>query len=373
MNEVSSRCDLLSEMIAHIFASHTRESDRRDTNITMADKFKKVDKEFLLSDSSVNSYGFRLLTSGYQKNQFERNPIGYLMHERKDGVVVKWEDLKVDGDKILAKPVINLNNANGEKVLNDIENGFLNAASVGQIIALEWSDDESLKLTDQIGPTVTKWYNRECSLVDIPGNFNALVLLDKDENPINLADFTKSKIVTMKKIEITSAQLAAINLKAEATEGEFATVFNDLVAKAKKTDELQTQLTAATAKVGTLETEISTLKKGTSTKEVNDLIAAGVEAKKITVEVGEKLKKTYEGKPTELKDLIDSMTPYESVTGKIELEKEKKDKRYADLSAKSANALLESGEIEIVKKEFPDLYKIKMDEIKSDVKGSWEK
>ena len=74
----------------------------------MTDKLKKIDKEFLLTDNSVNTYGFRLLTEGYQLNEYKKNPIGYNMHLRDAGVLVKWEDFRTEGDAVYAKPVINL-------------------------------------------------------------------------------------------------------------------------------------------------------------------------------------------------------------------------------------------------------------------------
>jgi len=42
----------------------------------MTEKFKKAGRQYVLSDSSVNEYGFRLLTSGYQIESFRKNPIG---------------------------------------------------------------------------------------------------------------------------------------------------------------------------------------------------------------------------------------------------------------------------------------------------------
>lgn len=152
----------------------------------------KVDKDFVLSDSSVNCYGFRLLTSGYQLNEFAKNPIGYRMHDRDAGVAVRWDNLRIDGDKILGRPVINLSNSQGQQNLDEVINGFMNAASMGHFVVIEASEDEALKLPGQTGPTITKWYNRECSLVDVPGNFNALVLYDKSGNEINLSTFCSS-------------------------------------------------------------------------------------------------------------------------------------------------------------------------------------
>lgn len=155
-------------------------------------KMSKIDKEFVLSDSSVTQSGFRLLTAGYQINEFAKNPIGYFMSDRAGGVVVKWEDLKIVNDKVIGKPVINMSNARGQRTFDEIQCGFLNAAAVGHIIIIETSEDPSLKLPGQTGPTITKWFNRECSLVDIPDNYATLCLYDTKEKPIALNHFFKS-------------------------------------------------------------------------------------------------------------------------------------------------------------------------------------
>ncbi|MFT4073028.1 MAG: hypothetical protein QM654_14025 [Dysgonamonadaceae bacterium] len=144
--------------------------------------FKKIDKEFCITDNSVNCYGYRLLTEGFLLNNFNP-PVGYFMHDRDSGVAVRWSDFRIDGDKVYAKPTIN--DLAFPELATQIENGFYQAASVGHIIALEWSDDPSMKIDGQTGITVTKWFCRECSIVDIPGNYNAISeLYDKDNNSL---------------------------------------------------------------------------------------------------------------------------------------------------------------------------------------------
>lgn len=313
----------------------------------LMDKFKKIDKEFSLTDSTVNSYGFRLLTTGYLMAEYKKNPIGYHMHDRPQGVLVKWEDLRVDGDTVWGKPVINMSHPRGQQTVDEIENGFLNAASVGHLICLEYSDDPALKLEGQTGLTVTKWFNRECSLVDIPGNFNALSLFDKDENPINLADFTKPKISNMKQIFFTGAQIASMNLKADASETEIATAFTELVAKAAKADGLQTQ--------------IDNLKSEACTSKVSDLITAALAAGKITKEAGDKLKVDYATNPDGLKNLIDSLPKFQPVTEVLN-QTTISEKRLADLMGKSWDELMEQGLMEELKAKSPENYKLKFKE-----------
>ncbi|WP_315814071.1 hypothetical protein [Paraflavitalea speifideaquila] len=76
----------------------------------------KLNKEFLITDSTVNVYGFRLLTSGYLMDEFKKNPIGYYMHKREEGVLVRWEGFRVEGDAVYAKPVINMSHPRGSRL-----------------------------------------------------------------------------------------------------------------------------------------------------------------------------------------------------------------------------------------------------------------
>lgn len=93
----------------------------------MSEKFKKIDKEFCITDNTVNVYKYRCLTEGFLLDEVKRNPIGFLMHNREGGVVVRWEDFRIEGDKVMAKPVINLSHPEGQTIADQVESGFLNA------------------------------------------------------------------------------------------------------------------------------------------------------------------------------------------------------------------------------------------------------
>ena len=334
----------------------------------MSVKTKKIDREFILSDSSVNVYGFRLLTNGYLIDEYKRNPIGYYMHNREEGVVVKWEDLRVEGDKVMGKPVINLSNEKGQQIVDEIENGFLNAASVGHIVAMEWSEDPKMMEKGQTGPTITKWYNRECSLCDVPGNTNALALFDKDGNEIKLTDF-KIQNNNMKQIILTAEQLTKLNLKAESEAAAVDAVINDLVASKTKVDDLTAQLAAANTAKTTAETE-----KATAITALNDLKAATTKAsvksigdkaiadKKMTVELRAKFDKKFENDPEGYQDLVDSMKPYEPVTEKLNSEVGSDNPEVKALMAKSGIELWRSGELDKLRSLNAECYKIKYKE-----------
>lgn len=327
-------------------------------------KTKKIDKEFLITDSSVNCYGFRLLTQGYLKSEFEKNPIGYYMHDREEGVVVRWEDLRIDGDSVFGKPVINLSNERGQQTVDEIENSFLNGASVGHIVAMEWSEDPLLMLPGQTGPTITKWYHRECSLVDVPGNMNALALYDIEGNILNLADFKTKISLQMKQVILTAAQLSKLNLKAEPEAAEVETTINDLVAKAAKVDDLQAKLDTATTAKTDAETKLADLQKKTTEKEVADLIAAAKTEKKITVEAGNALAADYKENPAGLKALLATMQPIVPIVknlkeGDTELEKMSwadldKAGKLEDLKAKDETAFYDKYKTQFNKKHKDD-------------------
>lgn len=323
------------------------------------EKFKKIDKDFLLTDSSLNSYSYRLLTSGYLMDEFKKNPIGYYMHKREDGVLVKWDDLRADGDKVLGKPCINLSHPRGQQTVDEIENGFLNAASMGHFVVMEISDKPEDYLPNQTSLTVSKWFNRECSLVDVPGNYNALTdLYDEQNNPLKLADLLSKNNLKMKQVFFTPAQLAALNCKAEDDSAAVETAFSNLVAKAAKVDQLTNDLAAANTAKQTAETAFNAFKKTTTEKEVADLIAKGITDKKITVEVGNQLKETFKENPTGLSALITAMPAYVSVADKINDNAEK----VKNLAAKTWSELDKEGKLEDLKANDINSFKAKYKE-----------
>lgn len=304
--------------------------------------YKKIDKEFCLTDNSVNCYGYRLLTEGFQQDRF--NPaIGYLMHKREGGVAVKWEDFRLEGDKLYAKPVVNLSTY--PNLAGEIETGFYGAASVGHIIALEYSDDAALKLDGQTGITVTKWFCRECSIVDIPGNFNAhaklyanndSMLMDLTDNRNNNTNPTKNE---MDKIVLTGVMLSGLNLMATATQPDAEKAFCDLLAKAGKADEYQKKLEDLEAKQ--------------KTDTVAALLAEGLKESKLTKELSDKLAADYQNNPEGLKALVASLPKQTRVTGD----------QTADLAGvpekwrgKTQTDLYLSGELESLKAECPAYY-----------------
>ena len=64
-----------------------------------------MNKTFVVSDESVNSYGYTILTAGIDLSRFEKNPIMLLQHDSKN-IIGKWENVRIEDNKLLADAVV---------------------------------------------------------------------------------------------------------------------------------------------------------------------------------------------------------------------------------------------------------------------------
>ncbi len=281
---------------------------------TMSEKLKRIDKPYVLSDSSVNEYGFRLLTSGCQLEEFRKNPIGYYMHRRDEGIALRWDDLKIEGDQLVGTPVINLAHSRGEQLVGEAENGFLNAASVGHIVVLEHSTDPALMLPGQVGPTITKWYCKECSLVDIPGNSNALAqLYDVQEHVLNLAG-TGASVVRGMVAALPAALRDALQLPETATEQQAAAAVQSLAGKVLVLDEENKTIRAERT---ALQLQLDQHRELRDKAEAAALLERALEDKKITVALRERLAADYAGNTAALRALLEVLPAYRSIAEQL--------------------------------------------------------
>lgn len=126
-------------------------------------------KEFVISDESRNSYGFSILTRGINLEKFKRNPVMFYNHNREGGVIGRWENIRIENNRLLATPVFDQADELGNKIARKVETGFIRAASVG-IEILQFDAAGEIALSTEV---------IECSVCDIPSNGNALMLYHK--------------------------------------------------------------------------------------------------------------------------------------------------------------------------------------------------
>ena len=144
-------------------------------------------KTFILHDETVNTQGFRMLTSGADLSVFKNNPVMLLNHDDWDLPIGRWENIRVEGTQILADAVFDEDDERAVAVMGKVERGFLKAASIGGWPGKS-SDDPSLMLPGQSYPTMVTWTAREASICTIGSNHNALALYDKENKRMDLND-----------------------------------------------------------------------------------------------------------------------------------------------------------------------------------------
>lgn len=301
---------------------------------------KKIDKEFLLTDDSVNCYGYRLLTSGLQLDRFDP-PIGFFMHNREQGVAVRWEDLTVRDNALYGKPVVD--DSRFPDLVKQIEDGFYSAASVGHIVALSMSEDPALRIDGQTGPTVTEWFPRECSIVDIPGNYNAVAqsrLFDENNNVLmDLSDKQNHSIMTEKAITLEALlEIGLPNLVAESTTEQAVQIIRDLVAKAART--------------ATAEAALQSLQAQVVADKVNSVVDKALADHKVNAVMAEKLKQDYATNPEGLEALVAAMPAQTTISNQLKAEdlpQKYQGKTWHDL-------YMQDGALEDIKKNYPSFY-----------------
>lgn len=251
-------------------------------------------KRLVLTDSSLNRYGYRVLTEGCQNlDAFKKNPVMLYMHNR-DGdspywgeskAIGHWEDIQIDGDQLSAVPVFDCVDELSQTVAKKFEAGTYNAASIGiRIIAT--SENKDLLVPGQTRATVTEWDFMEASIVDIPANANAVRLytgsvaklaasfedgelpaLLKNKSVMNLKAtwMTVLAFLGIAKDNAESTQLSEDNMA--SLDAEMKRLQDEVLQlKADKT-KLQGEMDSLKSDIQNKDTEIGTLKSGIEGKD----------------------------------------------------------------------------------------------------------
>lgn len=128
-----------------------------------------------------------MLTSGADLSVFKNNPVMLLNHDDWNLPIGRWENIRVEGSRILADAVFDKDDERAVAVMGKVERGFLKAASIGGWPG-ESSNDPSLMLPGQTYPTMVTWTVREASICTIGSNHNAIALYDQENKRMDLND-----------------------------------------------------------------------------------------------------------------------------------------------------------------------------------------
>ena len=177
---------------------------------------------FIVSDETINSYGFSVLTAGIDTTHFEKHPIMYYMHNRETGIIGRWENIRKDGNILFADAVFDNSSELANKVKQQVENGFLRGASIG----IDNIEKEIINGVD----TVTKCRLIEISIVDIPSNENAVKLYKRSGGFVyKLADLDETTDEDLKE-----ALKKLLDLEKNASNDEILQAFKNAIAARNK-------------------------------------------------------------------------------------------------------------------------------------------
>ncbi|MDY6206812.1 MAG: HK97 family phage prohead protease [Prevotella sp.] len=298
-------------------------------------------KRVRISNESLNSYGFRVLTSGMNVEQYNRNPVLLYMHERGQ-VIGLVKDIKLEDNEVTGELVFDEATELSKRCKKQWEFGSLKMVSVG-IDILETSEDPKYLLPGQKAPTVIKSKLFEVSLVDVGANDDAIVL-QKDGQRIELGKDGGTVLPLLhsnnnqKTKEMDQEKLALeLGLPKDADEAAISAELAKLKAKI--------------AEVDTLRTERDTLRAARIETLVNAAIATkkiGEDKKQQFLELGKKVG------AEDLKAIFDAMSPQvrlSSIIGRQGGASADGNAGYKKLSEVPAE------ELEGLRKEDPVLYK----------------
>lgn len=138
-----------------------------------------------LTNDTLNSYGYRVLTDGVDISQYERNPILLYMHNRGKAIGL-IKDIKRENGEITGEPVFDEATELSCQCKKQWEFGSLRMVSIGFEV-IETSEAPEHLVTGQRYATVTKSRLIEVSLVDIGAN-NDAIRLHRNGQLITLGD-----------------------------------------------------------------------------------------------------------------------------------------------------------------------------------------
>lgn len=171
-------------------------------------------REFIISDEALDRHGTVIKMDGWKLDNFKRNPIVMYAHaanrQPDPDLVIGRGDVSNDNGKLVGRIQFDtegegeLENRLAKKVLHKIDNGFLNATSVG-FNPLRWGYGEKEKGEDPDTFYFREQELLEFSVVPVPSNPNALAKeFEKD-----ISDFINRNVASVSTEDVDVIETAA--------------------------------------------------------------------------------------------------------------------------------------------------------------------
>lgn len=311
---------------------------------------------FILHDESVNTYGFRMLTKGANLEEFRKNPVMLLNHDDWDLPIGRWDNIRIEDNKILADAVFDMTDERASRVSSKVENNFLRAASIGSWEPEEVSDSIFDKIDGQKLGTVTKWTVREASICTIGANHNALVFYDSKGSKMNLND--KSNVIklidNLKQKSMNEELLKMLKLKDVSVadiESRVKLVLSD-------NERLRAENAVLVSRIDSINTEEKKRQKSEAVKLTDDAIKEG----RIGAEIRDDFLSLFDRDFNKTKKMLSGISKRESIKRRIENAINLSSNEIADLQTKSWDELDKSNKLVTLRDNAYDLYAEKFKE-----------
>jgi hypothetical protein len=194
-------------------------------------------KTFVLSDESINTYGFRVITDGIKLDAAKKNCPAYFNHKTWEIPLGHWENLRKEDGKLLGDLIIEGANESEKEYIRKIENGDIKGASVG-LDPLEWNNEPANLIQGQTGSTLMVSELFEASLAPLNGNKNALALKGKD-GFVTLSNDNKENLIPTLKNENMKEVAILLGLNENSNVQALCDALRPIMLKADKVDGLE--------------------------------------------------------------------------------------------------------------------------------------
>lgn len=309
-------------------------------------------KSFILHDESLNTQGFRMLTSGADLTEFRKNPVMLLNHNDWSMPIGRWENIRVEDTKIMADPVFDENDPVGKQVSDKVERNFLRAASIGA-----WRPEEITEETDTVTGkqtyTVKKWVVREASIVTIPSNHNALAFYDREtgnlmdnESVLKLFDLNHKLLVP----EFDMKEIAGLlKLADTANEADIAAAVQVVLSD---NDRLKAENVALASRID----EFNQAAKDAKTAKAVALVDTAITDGRLDAKARKNFLKLFDNDFEAAQASLEAIPARQSVAAKLDAAKLQGNTELADLQKMDWNQLDKAGKLTMLKDKYPDLY-----------------
>jgi len=319
---------------------------------------------YVLSDESINSKGFIILTDGIDLTRFNENPV--LLHNHDiNQVVGHWENVRINEqnvEQLVGTAVFDYSDPKSQEVMNKVAKNLIKHVSVG-LEPLEFYQDI---VDDEDVIVITKSILKEASVTPLPANENAIKLSYKGSNIESIEDalqlnINKNNDMNSKLLELTN-EVAELKVSIKENETLKETLTSDNESLKSDIELKDKEIETLTSEVESLKSKLDEIAKAEAELKFNALLDEAIESAKIKESQKEDfLKLTYDN----AKLIIDGLEsknskPEIKLTDKIvntEISKEEKNIRWYEKNDPEALKLMYNEDRERYDKLFNEYYK----------------